>query len=295
MRAVAHATVSACLIWSASLLGQQGQATGAFGPISPWFGVDQTLHRVGDRVPDGALFVDLPRDDVEVWVGDVPLSPEFGLSSHALFLPRAGLSEVLVELVVLNEELPGVLARATATLLELADVHAHVPGARPALSAVHLRGQGNSNDLARAIRDVAPEPILNSRVNVTDGRPFPFDPALIRATPTPVGKFGHEIFRLLFPRPDAPTIGRAGTLHSSATASLIRLSRRPNGAIAALGTLVVNQTALSTVVAALTRGGLSITAIHRRAGDEGLVDVHVWGQVPEPDAIASLKLALAAG
>lgn len=104
------------------------------------------------QTEEGVHHVDIPRTDLHVTVGDVPLQPGMELGAEANFLPSGAHDAVLVgEITVLDAEQQPVIDALQHGGLSIAAVHKHVPAQSPDLLWVHFVGYGHPEDEAAAV------------------------------------------------------------------------------------------------------------------------------------------------
>jgi hypothetical protein len=75
-----------------------------------WKTVEVALGRPGQTQPGGVFRVGMPRTDLAVTVKGVPVRAGFALGSYAAFKPVGDQAMVMGDLVLLDQEVPAVMA-----------------------------------------------------------------------------------------------------------------------------------------------------------------------------------------
>ena len=103
-------------------------ANAAAQPTSvDWSVVEQALGRTGTMMPGGVLRIGIPRSDLAVTVEGVPVQAGFALGSYAAFRPMDdGSVMVMGDLVLLDEEVPGVMAGLFGRGFQVTALHNHL-------------------------------------------------------------------------------------------------------------------------------------------------------------------------
>ena len=94
----------------------------------------------------------MPRTDLSVTVKGVPVKAGFALGSYAAFKQMGDQAMVMGDLVLLDQEIPGVMSGLFSGGLEVTAVHNHVNEVSPHVMYMHYEGHGDAVQLAKALR-----------------------------------------------------------------------------------------------------------------------------------------------
>src|ERR1044071_410439 len=144
--ALKHATVILSLIMIAGIPGR------AFAAEPDWKAVESALGKAGQGQPGGVFRIGMPRTDLVVTVKGVPVKAGFALGSYAAFKPMGDQAMVMGDLVLLDQEVPAVMAGLFRGGLEVTAVHNHLNEVSPHVMYMHYGGHGEAIKLATALR-----------------------------------------------------------------------------------------------------------------------------------------------
>ena len=120
---------------------------------SSWADVEQTLGTRGTVLPDGVFMVELPRDDIQVSIGDMVLARPMALHSFVAFMNMGAQgSMVMGDLVLQPQELFAVQSDLLRGGLEITAVHNTLVGETPQVYDVHFSGTGDPVKIASVVR-----------------------------------------------------------------------------------------------------------------------------------------------
>src|SRR5580765_1052974 len=121
--------------------------------VSPdWKAVEQALGKSGQLQAGDVFRVGMPRADLAVTVKGVPVKPGFALGSYAAFRQLGDRAMVMGDLVLLDQEVPGVMSGLFSGGFEVTAVHNHLNEMSPHVMYMHYEGHGDAVQLARALR-----------------------------------------------------------------------------------------------------------------------------------------------
>src|SRR5262245_17606551 len=135
-----------CLL---SLLGEIGPA---FGAEPDWKAVEQALGKSGQLQVGDVFRIGMPRTDLSVTVKGVPVKAGFALGSYAAFKQVGDHAMVMGDLVLLDQEVPGVMSGLFTGGLDVTAVHNHLNEMSPHVMSMHYEGHGDAVQLAKALR-----------------------------------------------------------------------------------------------------------------------------------------------
>src|SRR5438105_1701669 len=119
-----------------------------------WSAVEQALGRSGQMMPGNVFRINMPRSDLNVSVEGVPVKANFALGSYAAFKPMddgSGTAMVMGDLVLLDEEVQGVMSGLFASGLQVTALHNHLNQVSPHVMYMHYEGMGDPVQLASGV------------------------------------------------------------------------------------------------------------------------------------------------
>jgi len=292
-------TIHALSLHFAALIGcclLSGSSAGAAAP--DWKAVEQALGKPG-KVQAGDVFrVGMPRTDLAVNVKGVPVKAGFALGSYAAFRQVGDQAMVMGDLVLLDQEVPGVMSGLFSGGLEVTAVHNHLNEISPHVMYMHYEGHGDAVQLARALRQAlaaSATPLGGGAPAGAPGGAPAIDAKQIEQTLGRAGRdIGGGVFQVVVPRAEAITENGMPLLPAMGIATVLNFQALDGGKAAITGDFVLVDKEVNPVARALRQHGIDVTAIH----NHGLLDtprlfsMHFWA-VESPVTLAQgLKAAL---
>jgi Domain of Unknown Function (DUF1259) len=292
-------TIRALSLHFAALIGcslLSGSSAGAAAP--DWKAVEQALGKPG-QVQAGDVFrVGMPRTDLSVNVKGVPVKAGFALGSYAAFRQVGDQAMVMGDLVLLDQEVPGVMSGLFSGGLEVTAVHNHLNEISPHVMYMHYEGHGDAVQLARALRQAlaaSATPLGGGAPAGAPGGAPAIDSKQIEQTLGRAGRdIGGGVFQVVVPRAEAITENGMPLLPAMGIATVLNFQPLDGGKAAITGDFVLVDKEVNPVARALRQHGIDVTAIH----NHGLLDtprlfyMHFWA-VESPVTLAQgLKAAL---
>ena len=122
------------------------------GAEPDWKAVEGALGKAGQNQPGGVFRVGMPRTALAVSVTGVPVKAGFALGSYAAFKAVGDQAMVMGDLVLLDQEVPAVMAGLFRGGLEVTALHNHLNEISPHVMYMHYEGHGEAVKLATALR-----------------------------------------------------------------------------------------------------------------------------------------------
>jgi hypothetical protein len=263
-----------------------------------WKAVEQALGKPGQLQEGGVFRVGMPRTDLSVTVKGVAVKAGFALGSYAAFKPMGDQAMVMGDLVLLDQEIPGVMSGLFSGGLEVTAVHNHLNEVSPHVMYMHYEGHGDAVQLATALRQA-----LSASATPFGG---PAAPAPAAAAPSldtkpieqALGRTGRDlgagVFQVTVPRAEPITENGMPLLPAMGVVTVLNFQGLTDGKAAITGDFVLLDKEVNPVARTLRQQGIDVTAIH----NHGLLDtprlfyMHFWA-VDEPARLATaLKAAL---
>jgi hypothetical protein len=271
---------------------------GLAGAVDPdWKAVEQALGKSGQLQPGDVFRIGMPRTDLTVTVKGVPVKAPFALGSYAAFKQIGSQTMVMGDLVLLDQEVPGVMAGLFAGGLEVTAVHNHLNDISPHVMYMHYEGQGDAVQLAKALRQAL------SASGTPFGASAPSAPATAagldpKQIEQALGRGGRDIgggvFQVTVPRAEAITEMGHPLLPAMGVTTVLNFQPTVDGKAAITGDFVLIDTEVNPVAQTLLRNGIDVTAIH----NHGLMDMprlfymHFWATDDPAKLARGLKAAL---
>ena len=292
-QALKHAIVILGLI---IIAGTPGRALAA---EPDWKAVESALGKSGQVQPGGVFRIGMPRTDLTVTVKGVPVKAGFALGSYAAFKPVGEQTMVMGDLVLLDQEVPAVMAGLFKGGLEVTAVHNHLNEISPHVMYMHYEGHGEAVKLATALRQA----LSASATPLGTGASSPAAPAAGPALDTKqieqsLGRTGRPmdggVFQVTVPRVEVITEMGVQLLPAMGVTTVINFQPTGNGKAAITGDFVLIDKEVNAVARALMQYGIDVTAIH----SHGLMDMprlfymHFWANDDPVKLAQGLKAAL---
>ena len=212
---------------------------------------------------DGYFRVNLPRSDLQVSIGADTLSPRFEFTSYIGFAPAGAKSVIAMsEIVVLQSEIPLVLAEAHRQGIHITAIHNHLLNEQPHIMYVHATAEGAPGAIASGFRAVfaktdtplAPQEEERSSVDWSSVD------AVLGAHAEAHGTIAeYEFSRREHLTMHGMPLKSSGVLE---TASEVVFQQLGGGRVANTGELFIAPNEVEPVVRTLDEHGLHVTALH---------------------------------
>jgi hypothetical protein len=271
---------------------------GLAGAVDPdWKAVEQALGKSGQLQTGDVFRIGMSRTDLTVTVKGVPVQAPFALGSYAAFKQIGSQVMVMGDLVLLDQEVPPVMAGLFAGGLEVTAVHNHLNEMSPHVMYMHYEGHGDAVQLARALRQAlsaSGTPFGASAPSAPATTPG-LDPKQIEQALGRVGRdIGGGVFQITVPRAEAITEMGHPLLPAMGVTTVLNFQPTVDGKAAITGDFVLIDKEVNPVAQTLLRNGIDVTAIH----NHGLMDMprlfymHFWATDDPAKLARGLKAAL---
>jgi Domain of Unknown Function (DUF1259) len=204
--------------------------------------VEQVLGKSGQLQPGAVFRIAMPRTDLSVTVKDVPVKPGFALGSYASFRQVGDRAMVMGDLMLLDQQVPGVMSGLFSNGLEVTAVHSHLNEMSPHVMYMHYQRHGDAVQLATGLRQA-----LSAR-----GTPLGGASSAPAASPAPVidakqvvqalGRTGRDIgggiYQVTVPRVETITEMGMPLLPAMGVTTVMNFQPLPDGRAAITGDFV---------------------------------------------------------
>ena len=264
-----------------------------------WNAVQDALGRSGTMMPGDVFRVGIPRTDLKVTVNGVPVQAGFALGSYAAFKQFDDGTMVMGDLVLLDEEVNGVMQGLFDQGFEVSALHNHLLNMSPHVMYMHYEGHGDAVQLAQNLHQA----LSASATPLSPAVPPP--PA---ATPSGPqlnmemldgvlgysGKANGAIVQYGIGR--AETITEAGHQLLPSMGVATSLNFQPTGpeTAAITGDFTLLSSEVNPVAQALKSNGIDVTALHQHHLSETpkLYYMHFWANDDPAKLAQGLRAAL---
>jgi hypothetical protein len=263
-----------------------------------WKAVEQALGKSGQLQAGDVFRVGMPRTDLAVTVKGVAVRAGFALGSYAAFKQVGDRAMVMGDLVLLDQEVPGVMSGLFSGGLEVTAVHNHLNEMSPHVMYMHYTGEGDAVQLAKALRQAlsasgTPLGGAGAAPAATTGPPL--DTKQIEQT---LGRSGRDIgggvFQVTVPRVEPITEMGRPLLPAMGVTTVLNFQPLADGKAAITGDFVLVDKEVNGVARMLRQQGIDVTALH----NHGLMDtprlfyMHFWASDDAVKLARGLKAAL---
>ncbi len=265
-----------------------GASGGAQAADPDWKAVEQALRKSGQLLPGDVFRVGMPRTDLSVTVKGVPVRAGFALGSYAAFKQVGDQVMVMDDLVLLDQEVPAVMAGLFRGGLEVTAVHNHLNEISPHVMYMHYEGHGEAVTVAMALRQA-----LSS-----SGTPLGSTATATKQIEQALGRTGRAldggVFQVNVPRTEViPEMG-VQLLPAMGVTTVMNFQPTANGTAAITGDFALMDREVNAVARTLVQHGIDVTAVH----NHGLMDtprlfyMHFWANDDAVKLAQGLKAAL---
>jgi hypothetical protein len=265
-----------------------------------WKAVEAALGKSGQTQPGGVFRIGMPRTDLTVTVKSVPVKAGFALGSYAAFKPVGDRAMVMGDLVLLDQEVPAVMAGLLKGGLEVTAVHNHLNDMSPHVMYMHYEGHGDAVKLAAALRlalSASGTPLGGAGSPAAAAAAGPgLDTKQIEQA---LGRSGRALdgglFQVTVPRAEVITEMGEQLLPAMGVTTVLNFQPTGDGKAAITGDFVLIDKEVNAVARTLTQHGIDVTAIHNHAlmDTPRLFYMHFWGNDDPVKLAQGLKAALA--
>jgi hypothetical protein len=274
-----------------------GTPGGVLAANPDWKAVEQALGKSGQLQPGDVFRIGMPRTDLSVTVKGVPVRAGFALGSYAAFKQVGDEAMLMGDLVLLDQEVPAVMAGLFRGGLEVTAVHNHLNEMSPHVMYMHYGGHGDAVQLANALRQAlsaSGTPLGGSTAPAAAAGP-PLDTKQIEQGLGRAGRdIGGGVFQITVPR--AETISEMGhpLLPAMGVTTVMNFQATAEGKAAITGDFVLIDKEVNNVARTLQQHGIDVTALH----NHGLMDMprlfymHFWATDDAAKLARGLKAAL---
>ena len=266
-----------------------------------WSAVGKALGKAGAMQPGGVYRVALPRSDLQVTLDGVALKPGFALGGWLAFAPMGDKAMVMGDLVMTQDEINPVMKRLEESGIEITALHNHLLRAEPATMYMHVKGEGDAEQLAEKLHDalaLTKTPLETasgtSQPSAAQSQPGDIDVAAIDTVLGAHGKVNGGVLQYGIARRDQITDGGMPVPPSLGSGIGINFQPTGGGKAAITGDFVLTAQEVNPVAKALRDNGIEVTALHNHMLDDQprLFFMHFWANDDAQKLAKGLRAAL---
>jgi hypothetical protein len=287
------------VIFTLGLFMMVGTPERALAAEPDWKAVESALGKSGQIQPGGVFRIGMPRTDLTVTVKGVPVKAGFALGSYAAFKSVGDHTMVMGDLVLLDQEIPAVMAGLFRGGLEVTAVHNHLNEVSPHVMYMHYGGHGDAIKLATALRQALSASGTPLGSGSSAAAAPPAGPGLdTKQIEQGLGRTGRAmdggVFQVTVPRAEVITEMGVPLLPAMGVTTVMNFQPTGDGKAAITGDFVLIDKEVNAVARALMQHGIDVTAIH----NHGLMDMprlfymHFWANDDPLKLAQGLKAAL---
>jgi len=264
-----------------------------------WGAVEQALGRSGTMMPGDVFRIGMPRTDLKVTVEDVPVQAGFALGSYAAFKQYDDGTMVMGDLVLLDQEVNGVMSRLFDHGFLITALHNHLNNMSPHVMYMHYEGHGDPVELATGLH----ESLSASATPLSPASPPPppsqpsgpqLDTAALDTILGYTGRLNGSIQQYSVPRTETIVeMGHQLVPSQGVTTAISFQSTGPTTA-AITGDFVMIESEVNPVANALRSNGIDVAAVHQHhlAEEPRLFYMHFWANSDPATLARGLRAAL---
>jgi hypothetical protein len=261
-----------------------------------WSATDRALGRAGAAQPGNVHKFSFPRSDLAVTVNGTRVRPALALGSWIAFKRTAdGQSMAMGDLVLTEDEIPGVMSRLQKGGVDQTAVHNHLLNETPHVMYMHIMAKGDAGKIAQTLHDalagtktpMAPPP------SITPLR-LDLDTTAVASALGVTGKGNGGVYQVGVPRPEAIREGGEEIPPSMGLATSINIQPTTGGRAVATGDFVLLPAEVNPVIRALQANGIAVTALHSHLlmDQPHVLFMHFWGDEDAMKLARGLRAAL---
>src|SRR5258706_7187816 len=245
-----------------------------------WKPVEQALGKAGSVQPGDVYKVSLPRSDLQVSVGGVQVKAPLALGSWVAFKKAGGMTMVMGDLVLTEDEVTPVLTKLQEGGVEQTALHNHVLHESPRIMYMHISAMGDAVKIAKAIHDalaLSKTPFAAPAAG-NQNQDLGIDTGRIDQIVGQSGKINSGVYQFSVARAEKIMDNELEVPASMGVAHAINFQPTGGGKAAITGDFVLIASEVNPAIRALRDNGIEVTAVHSHMLVESprLFFMHFW-------------------
>ena len=259
---------------------QSAQTNSQQSSATDWKPVEQALGKAGSVQPGDVYKVSLPRSDLQVIVDGVAVKPPLALGSWVAFKKSGGMTMVMGDLVLTEDEVTAVLTKLQEGGVEQTALHNHVLHETPRVMYMHISAMGDAVKIAKAIHDALAlsKTPFTAPAAATPNQDLGIDTKQLDQILGQSGKINGGVYQFSVARAEKIMDNDMEVPPSMGVAHAINFQSTGGGKAAITGDFVLIASEVNPVIRALRDNGIQVTAVHSHMLVESprLFFMHFW-------------------
>jgi hypothetical protein len=291
------AATSFVLVACSAPQNQSGQSNNQQPAVATdWKGVEQALGKAGSVQPGDVYKVSLPRSDLRVMVAGVELKAAFALGSWIAFKQAGGMTMVMGDLVLTEDEVTPVLTKLQEGGIETTALHNHVLRESSRVMYMHIHAMGDGVKIAKGIHDalaLSKTPFAAPAAG-NPTQDLSIDIKQIDRILGQSGRVNSGVYQFSIARSEAISDGGMDVPASMGLGTAINFQSTGGGKAAITGDFVLIASEVNPAIKALREHGIEVTALHSHMLTESprLFFLHFWANDDSQKLARGLRSAL---
>src|SRR5229473_1497720 len=228
-----------------------------------WKSVEQALGKTGSVQPGDVYKVSLPRGDLQVTVDAVSVKAPLALGSWVAFKKAGGMTMVMGDLVLTEDEVTPVLTKLQEGGVEQTALHNHVLHESPRVMYMHISAMGDAVKIATAIHDALALGRTPFTAPVSTQNPeLGIDTKQLDKIMAQSGKVNSGVYQFSIPRAEKIFENGMEVPPSMGVATAINFQPTGGDKAAITGDFVLIASEVNPVIKVLRNNGIEVTALH---------------------------------
>nr|WP_285562925.1 DUF1259 domain-containing protein [Streptomyces hygroscopicus] len=262
-----------------------------------WKPLADALGRTGTLMKGTVYRVSLPRKDLKVTTRGVAVKPGLALGGYATFAKYRDGTMLMGDLVVTEDELPGVTDALQAAGIEQTALHKHLLQQSPAIWWTHIHAMGDPVTLAKGLKSaLAATATPPASPAAATQPPVDLDTAGIDRAIGRKGTADGGIYKFSLARKDTVTDGTHVLPPALGITTAVNFQPLGGDKAAINGDFVMTAPEVQKVIRALRKGGIDIVELHNHTLNDQprLFYMHFWATGDGVTLARALRPALSA-
>jgi hypothetical protein len=231
---------------------------------------------------DKSFKILVPRNDLNIVMSGVPITPEMGLTSWVTFKKAGNLAYINGDLILLQDQINPIMSLALAAGLQVTGLNNPYLWDSPRVMFMHIKGEGDELQLAKTVGQLFNKMVVTNNgggdfpLGYFDYLPTTLDPEKIETIVGEKGQLKDGAFRI--------------ELNPTATHSWAVFTGTDNEAIVS-GSISLRSSDLQKALVRLRSAKIYILAIYQDTADNvgGYTSINFWGVGNTQNLAKSLK------
>lgn len=256
-----------------------------------------TLGRTGD-FKDGALKVNIPRNDLKVVVDGIATPTPFGFGGWIALTKGTGMDVMMGDLVLTEDEVNPVMSAVLNGGLDVTAVHNHFFFETPRIFYMHVHGHGTPADLATRIKPALdligktpPRAPSTATGRTIDGK---LDTAQLAKIIGTEGEQNGAVYKITIGRSDLSVKEMGATINARMGLNTWAAFYGNDTDAIVAGDVAMLDSEVTPVLKALRSNGLDVVAIHHHmiGTQPSVIFLHYWGKGDAQKLARGVKAAV---